>query len=152
MGMQYNQPGVTASTIGNQLRTDYFQKKALVEIKKEQYFSQLADVTAMPKNMGKTIKRYQYLPMLNDANLNDQGIDAAGAAIVSTTYEVILPRLVQTYAVQANADAAVTATNAVAAGVAVKSGAGPWTVTNSKVIITNLVKTTSGLAAAVVAA
>ena len=153
MGMQYNAPNGSPSSIGNtQFRTDYYQKKALVELKKEQYFSQLADVTAMPKNMGKAIKRYQYLPMLNDANLNDQGIDAAGVAISATAYEVILPRLVQTYAVQANADAAVAATNAVAAGVAVKSGAGPWTVTNSKVVITNLAKTTSVLAAAVVAA
>ena len=153
MGMQYNAPNGSPSSIGNtQFRTDYYQKKALVELKKEQYFSQLADVTAMPKNMGKAIKRYQYLPMLNDANLNDQGIDAAGVAISATAYDVILPRLVQTYAVQANADAAVAATNAVAAGVAVKSGAGPWTVTNSKVVITNLAKTTSVLAAAVVAA
>ena len=32
------------------------------------------------KNMGKTIKRYHYLPLLDDANINDQGIDAAGVS------------------------------------------------------------------------
>ena len=48
-GMGYNDPGTTASDVGTQLVTEYYQKKALIELKKEQYFSQLADVTAMPK-------------------------------------------------------------------------------------------------------
>jgi N4-gp56 family major capsid protein len=67
------------STVGTQLRTDYYQKKALIEAAKESYFGQMADTTSMPKNMGKTIKRYHYLPLLDDANINDQGIDATGA-------------------------------------------------------------------------
>lgn len=79
---QYRDPaGGVQSSIGNQLRTDYFQKKALIEARKEQYFSQLADVTSMPKNMGKKIKRYHYIPLLDDENINDQGIDASGAVI-----------------------------------------------------------------------
>ena len=69
------------SSVGTQVRKDYYYKKALVDIVKEQYFTQLADVRAMPKNMGKTIKQYQYLPLLDDRNVNDQGIDAAGAVI-----------------------------------------------------------------------
>ena len=68
----------TGSTVGVQIRTDFYQKKALIEARKLQFFGQLADVTAMPKNMGKTIKLFHYLPMLDDANINDQGIDAAG--------------------------------------------------------------------------
>ena len=67
------------SSVGTQFRTDYYYKKALVEAAKEQYFGQLADVRSMPSNMGKTIKQYHYLPILDDRNLNDQGIDAAGA-------------------------------------------------------------------------
>jgi N4-gp56 family major capsid protein len=80
MPINYNDPaGGTDSDIGGgQLRTDYFNKKALIEAKKETYFGQLADVIAMPKNMGKTIKQYHYLPLLDDRNVNDQGIDAAG--------------------------------------------------------------------------
>jgi len=78
----YNDPaGGSESSIGTQIRTDYFQKKALIEAKKEMYFSQMADVTAMPKNMGKTIKRYHYIPLLDDANINDQGIDAGGLTV-----------------------------------------------------------------------
>ena len=77
--MMYNDPiGGTASEIGSQLSTYYYQKKALIELKKEQFFSQLADVTSMPKHFGKTIKRFHYLPLLDDANINDQGIDANG--------------------------------------------------------------------------
>lgn len=79
------------SSIGTQLRTDFYQKKALIEAAKEQYFGQLADTVAMPKNMGKTIKRYHYLPMLDDANINDQGIDAAGAIVTREKTIIIIP-------------------------------------------------------------
>lgn len=81
---QYRSPAEgNPSTIGNQFNDFYYQKKALIEARKEQYFTQLADVTAMPKHMGKTIKRYHYLPLLDDANINDQGIDATGAVIAN---------------------------------------------------------------------
>lgn len=133
MTRQFNAPPGTASTIGNQLVNEFYQKKALIEAAKEQYFSQLADVTSMPKNMGKKIKRYHYLPMLDAANLNDQGIDAAGVAISADAYVVTLPGLVQTYAVEVDATAAAAAINAVDAGTAVKTGSStPWTVTSSK--------------------
>ena len=81
MSMQFNAPPATASSVGPQIMNEFYQKKALIEAQKEQYFSQLADVTSMPKNMGKKIKRYHYLPLLDDGNINDQGIDAAGATI-----------------------------------------------------------------------
>jgi len=81
MTRQFNAPPATASNIGPQLVNEFYQKKALIEIAKEQYFGQLADVTSMPKNMGKKIKRFHYLPLLDDANVNDQGIDASGATI-----------------------------------------------------------------------
>lgn len=84
MSMQYKDPvGGTPSSIGPQTRTDYFQKNALIEARKQQFFGQLADVTSMPKHMGKTIKRFHYLPLLDDANVNDQGIDASGAVIAN---------------------------------------------------------------------
>jgi N4-gp56 family major capsid protein len=84
MGMQYNDPaGGTPSSVGNQFNTFHYIKQALIEARKEQYFSQLADTTSMPKNMGKKIKRYHYIPLLDDANINDQGIDAAGATIAN---------------------------------------------------------------------
>lgn len=80
--MQYKDPlGGSQSTIGTQIRTDFYQRKALTEAVRHQYFSQLADVTSMPKHHGKKIKLYHYLPLLSDANINDQGIDAAGLSV-----------------------------------------------------------------------
>lgn len=84
MSMQFKNPtGGTPSTIGTQIQNHYYVKKALVELPKLQYFSQLADVTSMPKNFGKKIKRYHYMPLLDDRNVNDQGLDASGATIAN---------------------------------------------------------------------
>ena len=82
MAQTYNDPidGGEQSSIGAQLAEFYFYKKALIEIRKDQYFSPLADVRSMPKHMGKTIKQFQYIPLLDDRNSNDQGLDAAGAS------------------------------------------------------------------------
>ena len=110
MTMQFNAPPGTASSVGPQIVNEFYQKKALIEAAKEQYFGQLADTTSMPKNMGKKIKRYHYLPMLDAANINDQGIDAAGVAISSLTYELTYTRLVLSVA-NASKAAAVTAVN-----------------------------------------
>lgn len=81
----YNDPaGGTPSEIGaEQFNEFFYQKKALVEMRREQYFTQLADVVSMPKHFGKTIKRYHYIPLLDDENVNDQGINAAGVVIAN---------------------------------------------------------------------
>lgn len=80
---QFNNPPGTPSSVGPQLVDVFYQKKALIEAAKLQFFGQLADVTSMPKNMGKKIKRYHYMPLLDDRNSNDQGINAAGANIAA---------------------------------------------------------------------
>lgn len=113
---QYNNPagGVQSDIDGagsSQMNEFFWQRKALIEAAKEMYFSQLADVTAMPKNYGKTIKVYHYLPLLDDRNVNDQGIDAAGAVIRATDWFVTFPAPIVTVA-NASKTAAVTAINA----------------------------------------
>lgn len=80
----YNDPaGGVPSSIGPQAYEEFHQKQALIEARKEQYFTQLADVTSMPKNMGKKITKFHYMPLLDDRNVNDQGIDANGAVIAN---------------------------------------------------------------------
>lgn len=80
---QYNDPaGGTDSDIGSQMNTYYWNKKALIEAKKEMFFTPLADTTTMPKHYGKEIRVYHYIPLLDDRNVNDQGLDAAGATMV----------------------------------------------------------------------
>lgn len=69
------------SSIGEQIVTAYFERKAVEEAAPEQYFTQLASVKMMPKNSGKTIERYVHIPLLDDRNINDQGINALGKKI-----------------------------------------------------------------------
>lgn len=69
------------STIGQQSVNAYYLKKTLKETAKKRKFGALADVTTMPANMGKRIRAYVEIPLLDDRNLNDQGIDALGAQI-----------------------------------------------------------------------
>ena len=75
---QYKAPAGVPSSVGDQIRTDYHKKGALIEARRETYFMQLGDNFKLPKNTGKKIKRNHVLPILDDRNINDQGIDAAG--------------------------------------------------------------------------
>jgi N4-gp56 family major capsid protein len=83
MAMQYN-GGVNPnpSSIGANLSDFYYYKKALIDAVKEQYFSQLASTRAMPAHYGQTIKQFHYIPMLDDNNINDEGIDASGNRVL----------------------------------------------------------------------
>ena len=86
----YNAPSSTASgtasNIGPQAITDYYFKKALIAVRDHQYFMPLADVRAMPKHMGKKIKQDVYVALLDNANENDQGLNAAGAVIAKNKW------------------------------------------------------------------
>ena len=63
MGMQYNNPGTTPSTMGTQYSTQYYYKKALIDAKKEMYFSPLADVlNTLVKRLSSTC---MYLYLMN---------------------------------------------------------------------------------------
>lgn len=142
--LNYNAPTQTNSgtrssidaTDSGQMNTFHWLRKAIIEARKEQFFTPLANVTQMPKHMGKTMKVYEYVPLLDDRNINDQGIDAAGVTIDGTKFVVDLKSAVKTFAVEADATNAAAAINAVESGVAVKSGAStPWTVTASKLVL-----------------
>jgi N4-gp56 family major capsid protein len=89
--LNYNAPAAGAETGSSdiegsgseQMNTFFWLKKALIEARKEQYFMPLASAINMPKHFGKTIKVYEYVPLLDDRNVNDMGIDAAGATIAN---------------------------------------------------------------------
>lgn len=86
MTLQYRAPidGLKSSidsANSNQMNTFLWLKKALIEARKEQFFMPLATAINMPKHMGKAVKVYEYVPLLDDRNVNSQGIDAAGATI-----------------------------------------------------------------------
>jgi N4-gp56 family major capsid protein len=118
----YNDPaGGDPSSIGPQIRTDHYIKESLIEARKLQFFTQLAEVTPMPKNMGKRLKKNVYLPLLDDRNINDQGIDASGAVITNAQWFVSFPDTI--YAANADKGTAVSAINANTSGVVATAGA-----------------------------
>lgn len=85
-GHLYNDPtGVhgkpVQSTVGDQALTAFYLRKALTEAARKRKFGQLSDTLNMPKHMGNRIRAWRYYPLLDDRNLNDQGIDARGAYI-----------------------------------------------------------------------
>ena len=87
MALNYNAPinGQKSSIDGansDQMQSFLWLRKSIIEARKEQYFFPLANVKNMPKHMGKTIRVFEYLPLLDDRNVNDQGIDANGVASV----------------------------------------------------------------------
>jgi N4-gp56 family major capsid protein len=88
--LNYNAPNGDPSSIDKfgdgdlasmQMNTFFWLKKSIIEARREMFFMQLASVTNMPKHYGKTIKVYEYVPLLDDRNVNDQGIDANGVTI-----------------------------------------------------------------------
>ncbi|WWC81934.1 putative major capsid protein [Burkholderia phage vB_BpP_HN04] len=86
--LNYNAPaeGQKSSIDGNgsdQMLTFFWLKKAIITARKEQYFMPLASTTNMPKHYGKSIRVYEYVPLLDDRNINDQGIDANGVKIAN---------------------------------------------------------------------
>jgi N4-gp56 family major capsid protein len=66
-----------------QFQTFFWLRKAIITARKLQYFTQLSTTKSMPKNMGKTMTVYEYVPLLSDKNTYNQGIDAAGVATVN---------------------------------------------------------------------
>jgi N4-gp56 family major capsid protein len=90
--LNYNAPNGDPSSIDKfgdgdlasmQMNTFFWLKKSIIEARREMFFMQLASVTNMPKHYGKTIKVYEYVPLLDDRNVNDQGIDANGVTIAN---------------------------------------------------------------------
>lgn len=89
MAHQYNAPNAVPSTVegagSEQMNVFFWHKKAIIESRKEQYFMPLADTVSMPKHFGKEIRFLVYVPLLDDRNLSDQGIDANGAVLTGAS-------------------------------------------------------------------
>lgn len=82
------------SSVGTQFNTFEYKRKALIETAKAEYFGMLGDTETLAKHYGQTLKKYHYLPLMDERNLNDQGLDASGTAIlakreITVTYTLI---------------------------------------------------------------
>ena len=79
MAMAYNNPlGGNPSDIGSQPLTEYWLRKAIEDRVGYDYFSQLSSVTEMPKHYGKKIIQTIHVPLLDDRNIGEEGINSAG--------------------------------------------------------------------------
>ena len=86
--LNYNAPkeGQKSSIDGSnsdQMHTFYWLKNALIHSRKDQYFMPLSSTVNLPKHFGKTVTMYEDVPLLDDRNVNDQGIDANGVTIAN---------------------------------------------------------------------
>lgn len=109
----YNNPHEGQPGSYKQLAPWYWKRKALIDAVKEQYFGQLANSMQMPLHYGKHIKQLHYVPMLDDRNINDQGIDATGSIVANeVTIEIIDPHGCSRFAVGKGSNAATALTAA----------------------------------------
>ena len=87
MSQKFNKGGYPSapdnSSIGRQINDKFWSRVAVTEAKKIKTFSQLGDKLTQPKHFGDTIVKYHDLPILDDRNINDQGIDANGVKMKS---------------------------------------------------------------------
>lgn len=115
-GTTVNPSTISMADGAAQIHTMHWLRKALIDAKKEMFFSQLASVDGMPRHFGKEIVVQHYIPLLDVRNQNDQGIDAAGATLDSSKWTAIDATgaiIGTTYASEAAALAAPGATNVV---------------------------------------
>lgn len=123
MPQLYNAPPGAASSVGPQFNTYYWDRKSLIDAAEKRFFSPLADVRSMPMHYGKDLKVFQYVPLLDARNVNDQGIDAAGVTLATTEFYVTFPRSVVSVANASAAAAVVTINDNVGAALVATAGA-----------------------------
>lgn len=73
--------GTTTSTNGSNVRTEALIEKGIRTAKRDIIFEQLCDSRTLPLQHGKTLKVHKTLYILDDANVNDQGLDSAGNVV-----------------------------------------------------------------------
>ena len=66
-----------------QIRQEHYDKKAIIDIKDEMIFSQMSSTVGMPKHFGKEIVKHRYVALIDDENINDQGLGTDGAVLTN---------------------------------------------------------------------
>jgi len=102
MANKFNSGGYEASptnsSIGRQINDKMWSRKAVIEAKRIKTFSQLGSKLTQKKHYGDKIVKYHDLPILDDRNINNEGIDANGVKLLVNVW----------YAYDANGDRIVT--------------------------------------------
>ena len=88
-GTQADPSSIDAIPDQAQLNPFYYDRQAVIEANKKAYIGQLSGVRNQPKHAGKEIKKHLIVPMLDERNINDQGIDANGVVLDPTLWTSI---------------------------------------------------------------
>lgn len=95
MSQKFNSGGYPTaadnSTIGRQINDKHYSRAAVIEAKRKKTFSQMGKKETQPKHYGDTIVKYHEIPILDDRNVNDQGIDANGVQVIPGVWYVYAP-------------------------------------------------------------
>lgn len=107
-------PNGLEAKAGYQIVEEAYWRKAITLAMRDMYFMQLAEVKDMPRNSGKVMKANVYIPVLDDRNLSDEGLDALGQPLDAELWYVFEDGAIASttstagYATQAAAVAAIT--------------------------------------------
>jgi N4-gp56 family major capsid protein len=69
-------------SMGEDVITEALDRKVITETAYKMVFSQFGSTTKLPEHSGKAISKTVILPIMDERNINDQGIDANGVTIV----------------------------------------------------------------------
>lgn len=118
--------GTTTATNGSNVRTDFYDRAAIQVAVDELIYGKFVDSKTQKRNSGKTFRISRFHHILDDANVNNQGLDGSGNVIGNTMG--IFRNTV--YATVALADAAKATYDATAEGIAaIAAGVSPEVIT-----------------------
>ena len=69
-------------SMGEDVITEALDRKVITETAYKMVFSQFGSTTKLPEHSGKAISKTVILPIMDERNINDQGIDANGVTIL----------------------------------------------------------------------
>lgn len=73
---------VDAAAGNAQIRQEYYDRKAIIDVKDDMYLSPLSGTMSQPKGYGKEVVKHRYLPLLSDENsVANSGIDPDGVTL-----------------------------------------------------------------------
>ncbi len=80
--------GGTIATGGSHdnIRIDYYDRAAIKVARAELIYAKFADAKTQKRNFGKTFRISRFLHILDDANVNNQGLDGDGNVIGNTSW------------------------------------------------------------------
>lgn len=78
--------GTTTSTSGANIRTDYQDRAAIKVAVDDLIYGRFVDSKTQKRNSGKTFRISRFHHILDDANVNNQGLDGQGNVIGNTSY------------------------------------------------------------------